>query len=361
MQLFLKFILLFFVSLVFGQQNMDTIYGSPKSVNERFLFLKTKMPKHYTEYQDYSFMDIARYKKGNLKSFFKDKGVGYINCKTDFNRKGLKENEVWYDFSGEVDRTFYYFYEKKNNLIEQKEVYWDDEFWLVKYHYNQLNKPIAMSYYNSLEPNEFVHWYSIRDENNNVIESKRIDEDGEDYTTLYELNKEGKVIKTYIKFILNKRKSKEAQSKFQNKERNINEFRYDERGNMILQLNYNTSTNNIRSKQVYKYDDRNYLIEYKNYSNISDTTNYIKVVYDYNNKGFKTYEKESTTNDSTFSVIKTFYNKDDYIIRTIIIDNDITKTLDFKYKFDKKGNWIKITKLINGEPFYTWVRKIKYY
>ena len=55
------------------------------------------------------------------------------------------------------------------------------------------------------------------------------------------------------------------------------------------------------------------------------------------------------------------YNKDDYIIRTIIIDDDITKTLDFKYKFDKKGNWIKITKLINGEPFYTLVRKIKYY
>ena len=55
---------------------------------------------------------------------------------------------------------------------------------------------------------------------------------------------------------------------------------------------------------TYLMNDRNYLIEYKNYSNISDTTNYIKVVYDYNNKGFKTYEKESATNDSTFSVFK---------------------------------------------------------
>ncbi|WP_156875554.1 hypothetical protein [Lacinutrix venerupis] len=361
MKFTIKLFALFFVFNVFAQRNMDTIYGNPKSVSEKIVFLKTKVAKRYTEYLNNSFRNIRLYKKGNLERFFGDRNVSYVNCKIVYNKKGLREKELWYNFSEEIERTFYYSYDKNNNLIEENEVYWDDEFWLVKYHYNRLNKPIAMSYYNSLEPNEFVHWYSIRDENNNVVERRIIDGDGEDCVTLYELNKEEKVIRTYIKYILNKRKSKKAQSKFQKKERNISEYRYDERGNKIQQLNYNTSTNNIQSKQVYKYDDRNYLIEYKNYWNISDTTNYRKVVYNYNNKGFKTYGKETTTNDSTFSIIKTFYNKNDYILKTIVLGNNKSKTLDFKYKFDRKGNWTKITKIVNGEPFCVWTRKIKYY
>lgn len=35
--------------------------------------------------------------------------------------------------------------------------------------------------------------------------------------------------------------------------------------------------------------------------------------------------------------------------------------IDFEYEFDLNNNWIKQTKIINGEKLYNWIRKIEYY
>ncbi|WP_055436322.1 hypothetical protein [Lacinutrix algicola] len=278
--------------------------------------------------------------------------MSYINCEIIFKKTGVKEKEFWFDFSNELERTFLYSYDENKNLIELKEVYWDDEFWLTKFHYNKKNRPIVMSYYYSDEPNEFSHWYFVLDKNGNIIETRIIDEDGEDYSLINELNTQGKTIRKYRKYI---------QLKFKEKERNLFEYDYDKNGNKILQLNYNESSNKVYSKTVWKYDNQNNLIEMKRFGIMNDTTDYKTDKYSYNDKGCKIYEEETATKDSIFNSVKTFYNQDDYIIKTIVLENNKAKILDFKYKFDRKGNWTKITKIVNGKSLYVWTRKIKYY
>ncbi|WP_152975500.1 hypothetical protein [Lacinutrix himadriensis] len=278
-----------------------------------------------------------------------------------YNKKGLVEQEFWYDFSNELESRLYYSYDKNENLIEEKEVFFDDEFLLIKNHYNTSNKAIASSSYFSEEPNEFSHRYYIRDLNNNIIETKIIDEDGEDYSIVNDLNEQQKIIKTYRRFLVNWRRSKGVQLKFKEKERNMYEYDYDKNGNKILQLNYNESRNKIYSKHVWRFNNRNKLVELKLYYNMIDTTNYKMLRYNYNEKDLRIYEEETSSKDSTFKSIKTFYNQEDYIIKTIVFENGKTEVLNYKYKFDKKGNWTKIIKTVNSEPLYVWTRKIKYY
>ena len=56
-----------------------------------------------------------------------------------------------------------------------------------------------------------------------------------------------------------------------------------------------------------------------------------------------------------------YYDKNNFIVKSDITDRKESFIVEFKYKFDKKGNWIKQTKLINGVPKFTLERKIEYY
>lgn len=91
---------------------MDTIYGKPKSVNVKVVFLKSKVPKMFTEYHGDIFRNVSRYRKMNIKNLYRRTKVSYINYQMFFNEKKLREKEVWYNFPDEIERTFYYSYDK---------------------------------------------------------------------------------------------------------------------------------------------------------------------------------------------------------------------------------------------------------
>ena len=361
MKIILNFIALFFLLNVSAQKNIDTIYGNPKSVREEVVFLEKSVPKRLTEYHSNIFRNITRYRRIRFKNFFRNINVNYSNCQIDFNNKGLKEKEFWYDFSKELERTFYYSYDENKNLTEEKEVFWDNEFWLTKRHYNHLNMLIARSIYFSEDPNEFVNNYILRDSVGYKIEYRDVNEGGINKITIHELDKQGKVIGEYRKPIENFLHKNYDLVIDLNKETNLREYEYDSNGNKILQLNYYGSTNRVYSKFIWKYDTQNKMIEQKRFGSMKDSTNYVLVKYKYNSKGFQTLEEETSTKKGKVKSVETTYNLDDYVIRSIIYENEIRVIIDFKYKYDRQGNWTKITKIVNGEPLYIWTRKIKYY
>ena len=345
-----------------AQQNMDTIYGNPKSVRENVLFLKKNLPKEYTEYNSSAFRNISRYRSKSLENFVNNNRVSNINNYKKYNEIGLLQYEVWHDMSGDKEREYYYEYDVNNKLIEEKEVYIDEEYWLTKFHYNQSDKLIAMSYYVSDEPNSFVHWYMVLDKNNNLIETKRIDEEGEDYSIVYELNNQENVTKKIRKYIPNWRDIDEKKSDFLDSITILQEFDYDKHGNKILELGYNEETGRVYSKQIYKYDDINNLIEHKIFFQPSDSTKYKLTKFEYDDSGLKIFEEELSSVDTSYHKSKrTIFNKDEFVIKNIFIENNDFTTVNFQYRFDKKGNWTKITKIVNDEPLYVWTRNIEYY
>lgn len=351
---------LFVTTAAYSQQNLDTIYGNPKSVREKVEFLNQVIFQE--EYNNSIFRNIERFRSESLKSFFRNNKVNYINYSKEFLENGLAKKEIWYNKGGSLEREFKYAYDDAYNLVEENETYYDGEYWLTKFHYNKSNKPIAMSYYMSDEPNSFVHWYMIRDKSNNLIETKRIDEEGENYSIVYELNNQGEVIRKTRKYIPNWRFLSNKKSEYSDSISILNEYNYDKHGNKILELNYNEELGKVYSKKTYKYNNQNNLIETKIFYGPNDSTKYRVTKYYYNEDGFNKFKEElNSEDDSEYKSETTFYNKGGFIIKKSFIENSINTITTFKYKFDKKGNWTKITKIVNDEPLYVWTRKIKYY
>lgn len=360
MKLIINLLILFFVLNVSAQKNMDTIYGNPKSVSVKVVFLKREVPKMYTEYHGDIFRNISRFRIMNIKNLYRRNKVSYINYQMFFSEKNLKEKEIWYNFPNEIERTIYYSYDKNENLIEEKEVYFDDVFYLKRNYYNKSNKIIASSWNNTDNPNEFTHKYYLRNKADILTRLEGTNEEGRISSYNYQLNENGKVIREYWvedinwRFPFNK-------SENTNKELTKVEYKYDNNGNKIQQINYNTSTKKIYSRQKYKYDTLNNLIEIKSYLNNQDTTKYKKTKYAFSENNLLKGEAYLDLDGSILQSTEYFYNKENYITKTIHFQDNINSTFTFKYKFDRKGNWTKITKIVNGEPLYVWTRKIKYY
>ncbi|WP_034060236.1 hypothetical protein [Lacinutrix jangbogonensis] len=339
---------------------MDTIYGNPKSVKLEIYFLEKSVPKVYTEYHGDIFRNISRYRIMNIKNLYRRNKVSYINYQMFFNEKKLKEKEIWYNYPDEIERGIYYSYDKNENLIEKKEVFFDDVFYLQKKYYSKSNRVIASSRYFSDTPNEFIHWYYFRNKDGKLIKIKSINDEGKISTNNYELNQKGEVVREFGIRQPNWRFPQNKSNSF-NKEITKVEYIYNKNGNRILQLNYNTTSNRIYSKHVSKFDNQNNLIEKVIFVKQKDTTKQKLRRYKYNNDNYRVYEEDIDLDGFISTSIMTSYNNEDCIIKTIHFENDTTSIFDFKYKFDRKGNWTKITKIVNGEPLYIWTRKIKYY
>lgn len=361
------FVFWLFSLAVYSQQNLDTIYGNPKSVREKVEFLNENKQNYVFMSGDGDYGHATIFAPKGIKSrfylyWYNYHWVFYVNYYKEFLENGLPKNETWYNKDGSFKREYKYTYDENNNLIEEKEFYYNNEFWLTKFHYNSFNKPIAMSYYISDEPNDFVHWYFIRNKNNKIIETRIIDEEGDRPSIVYDLNHQGNVVKKSRKFIPNLRDLENKKSNFLDSLNTLHEYGYDKRGNKILELNYFEEEGSVYSKKTYKYNELNKLITYKVFFMPSDSTKFRITNYKYNENGLKVFqEKRSSVDKSFYSSQETFYNKSGFIVKSILLENNNTTTIAFKYKFDKKGNWIKITKIVNDEPLYVWSRKIKYY
>jgi len=268
MKTILKALIILFISVSYSQQDMDTIYGNPKYVREKVEFLKKNK-------QNYKFLDIdgdyghaiiftpKKIKNRFNRFWFHDYGCFYVNYEKEFFRNGLAKNETWYNKDGSIEEKYKYKYDKENNLIEKKDLYYYDEFRLMKYHYNKKNNIIAISTYFSDEPNEFMHSFYTRDINDSLIESSRYNHKGRGNSIIYNrdsLNRKLKVFRKEIFFRKNSQNKKKVNRDSFGLKKPMKEYEFDLLGNKIKEIRYNEDTKKVYSKFVFKYDNNSNLI-----------------------------------------------------------------------------------------------------
>ena len=142
------------------------------------------------------------------------------------------------------------------------------------------------------------------------------------------------------------------------------EFVYDEKDRIIEKYSYNPDFKDNNIPALYKKEisiyDNNLLSEFYYYDGNDSITSFKKYEYDENQRKVKetfTFPKYPDNNQNlVFS-----YDYHEFPIELIYIDERGTHKVEFEYIFDDKNNWIKQTKIINGERLFEWTRKIEYF
>ncbi|WP_250433315.1 hypothetical protein [Hanstruepera flava] len=343
---------------------MDTIYGNPKSVREKVEFLNEKKQNYKFMQNDGDYGHALIFTPENIRETFKcnwvdSKGCFYVNYKKEFLKNGLPDNEIWYNKDGSFKREYKYTYDKNNNLVETKELYWDDVHYLTRYFYNKSNLLISESRYWSDDPNDFVHLYFIRGYKGKIIGVNSFDEDGSRDIITYEIDSIENTINEYHQRVFNY--TNEDSFKVRDsigKKFLLKKSKFDDFENKVYEEHWIEENSKRPYKTIYEYDERNNLI-YEGYAR--DTVYaYRKYKYDLDDRKIS-YEYSVVKNSSSKELVNYKYDEKGYIIKVLCHFREKEYTIDYKYKFDKKGNWTEITKIVNGEPLYVWTRDIKYY
>ena len=132
-------------------------------------------------------------------------------------------------------------------------------------------------------------------------------------------------------------------------------YKLDERGNCI-EANFYDGDGNFSHKGTYKYDDNNRCIEDNHYG--ADGELGYTLVYGYDDKGRK-------IKDSRYDGLITLFKYDDkgnrVEARNYGPSGTPGKETVYRYKFDRKGNWVVKTTYENGTPVELEERTIKYF
>lgn len=364
---FVTLLILLFAFTCYSQQNIDTIYGNPRYVKEKVEFLK-KNKQNYTfmvgdgDYGHGTILNPEILKNRFHGFWFEYSDVGYINYEKEFLKNGKPKNETWLDKDEDLVKRYEYVYDESQKLIQEKEFWYDNEYNLINYYYNEKNENIAKTQTYSDNKNGFKHWYYKYDSNGNLLEEMRINQNLERSTKNYSYSK-NKIIG----------KSEHINKKLQDLGNGaklyrwdsigtrfkVIDYKYDEKERVILETTYNKETQEEGAKKIYKYDNNN-IIERTIYNTPSDTSYYYRALFKYNKLHLKIKE-ESIFSGRKEKTVTRIYDDDNYIIHITIEEISKTYNIDYKYDFDKKGNWTKIIKIVNDVPLYLWTRNIKYY
>ncbi|WP_431137620.1 hypothetical protein [Psychroserpens mesophilus] len=361
--------LLFYFSYSFSQQK-DTIYGKVKSVREQLSFLdknhqNLKLFSNEGDYGHHGFSN-SKFTRDRFHSWwYNTPFVHYSNYYKEFNEKGKPTYEIWFYKDGDTVTTYKYKYDKKDNLIQIKDIYEIDDYTSRNFTYNYKNKISSSIYYASYDPNLYSYTAYVYDSIYNLIKIKRFDEDGELSSWKYRYDKKGRKIaeivhKPYVYIKKGRTTSSKSDSIGLNKV--SVKYYYDSNDNLLETEHYDYSSyDNLPSKLSRKIQNiyKNNLLEKVLY--ITDTINSF-TEYSYDNQKRKTSEvvtfvKYTDNNRSS----EYFYNKKGNIKKLIYTENNKPVIVDFEYYFDNQNNWIKQIKSVNGKKLFVWTREINYY
>ena len=364
MKSILNLFILFFVSIVFAQKNMDTIYGNPKFVKEEIEFLDSGIEKLFRDIDGYgfiSFLEPNKLLEIRHRNFFSDYRGTYVNFKKEYNENNLLDTETWYDMDDVIKVKFNYLYDKKKNLVEKKTLY-NEKPNITKYTFDYKEKiKSSISYYCDKSDN-YSYIIFTHDSIGNRIEVSNFDENGYDKSTYFKYDNYNNLIGKY-ELTPNASGSKNSEvMDSNNKMANFYHYNYDKNGINLLSTQFGVSKKEISTQYEYQYDKENNLLSEKYYYRSYDSTSYNERRFFYDKLNLKIKEINSSSKDLYRIISREFeYNKSDYIIKLNYKEYGKNYIINYKYKFDRKGNWTKITKIVNGEPLYIWTRKIKYY
>lgn len=348
---------------------MEPQYGKVKSIREKINFIDKKRQnlKLFNELEG----DYGHYGFGGPKFtrnrfhewWYNIPGVHYLNYYKEFNKKGKPIYEIWFYKNGDTLAYFNYKYDEKDNLIQEIEHESENSYSVKNYYYNKKNKLKSRIYYNSDDPTIFSYSEYIYDKQQNIIKIKNFNQRGETYGSKFIYYQKGKVKKAFS-YSPSKNRIKPISSDTVNGYLLSRKFIYNENGDCVEQYDYNDdfysyTRPKLRRKILKKYEN-GLLIE----KTIMLANNTIQRyhLFTHNRQGLKIKEEvilpSFPKNNITYEY---FYNTNGNQTGLIYTKDNNSVTVDYKYKFDEKQNWIKQTKVVNGKELYIWIRKIKYY
>ncbi|GAA4055712.1 hypothetical protein [Flavobacterium chungnamense] len=372
--------LLFTLASLLSFSQNDEIKGLVKSVREKVIFKKYE--KKVEEFVDdegniirrtyLPDFGVSRSPYGNFfkspdliisgfpKTWYYNNNSIYKNYFKSFSKTGKKVLEKWYEHDNEVIDTIEFKYDIKDSLILRTEKDYDISFEERTYNNSGLESILYTTKFdNEINIQKVKFTYN---EKNKVIRRDYFRDSIYDSSTFYKYNDKGSIVEESEFQSLEKIHSKSIQTDadFLNiKGYSITylENKYDE-NNKIIQINKYKSLDRkafLNSSTFYNYEGNKLIITTKKFNNANISINELE------------YKNNLLINERYFNRGKAiqlksfFYNKDNYLVKAIIKDREELYNIEFKYKFDRKGNWIKQTKYVNGVPTYELIREIEYY
>lgn len=372
--------LLFTLASLLSFSQNDEIKGHVKSVREKVIFKKyeekveefvndegniirrTYLPKKRIIYSAYGehFTTPELVIKSFPKQWYFSKYSGYKNYFKSFSKTGKKVLEKWYEDDDEVIDTIEFKYDKNDSLVIKSE---KKSFPIIenrKYNKSGVESVIYQLIFDDETKIQEVKYYY--NEQNKVIRRDFFIDSIFFSSTLYKYNEKGSLLEeSELKSL------EEVYSKNINSDTDLNSIKnytitylensYDENNRIIQTNKYKTVDRKaiLKSTTYYKYNDNNLLVQTKGYHLNKISTREIEY------KNSLLINERFFWNENPPQLKSFFYNNDNYLVKAIIKDREETFNIEFKYKFDRKGNWIKQTKYVNGVPMYELIREIEYY
>ena len=362
------------LSFSYGQQK-DTIYGKVKSIREKVIFLTERdNPKLNEIDSDYGHSGFIG--PESTISQFKDIWYStnfcyYINYERHFNENGFLIEDIWYNKKDSLENYYRYEYDNKDRLIRKIDsiydlVYIDTHYYESDRHETIISQNSGLDFYN--------YQYKRYDENGKLIRQKSIDEYGTIDEYIFKYNDGGKLLYRIYKNPNSYRKVGERTWSWGIQDTIGNIYKdlvnkYDESNKLIERKRYGLNSDGdhkgikLNEHTIFKYKNHNLIQEIKGYS--SDRPYYTNYEYDKENRLTKKYyytEKDSNTRriekyDYENVELKFLeYTEEDWSSKELR-----PYKIEFKYNYDKKGNWNEIVKKVDGIELYKWIRKIEYY
>ena len=139
-------------------------------------------------------------------------------------------------------------------------------------------------------------------------------------------------------------------------------YEYDAKGNLITETTYSRNSLSFRANSKYKYDDLGRKIEYNYYGRNGILKWIRKYNYDDNNRLLENILIDSDSKEMTR---KTGYKYDDFgnvnEKSEYNSDGSLKERTVFEYSYDKKNNWTKKITFKNEVPTYYKEREIIYF
>lgn len=280
-----------------------------------------------------------------------------INYYREYDKKGRMIKEKWEDVLYDLQSVFKYSYDTINHITEIKELDGDGKSDATERRsYNYKGQLVA-------KLTDYIDFYSYTyyeyNDKNQCIKKGYFGKNGKEGETLYEYeNGKIKRLKTVSNIhILRLPSGGRTTIIGEWTERLIEEYFYDERGNLIKTCNYSnviSADATEPSCNTYTYDHNGN----KTATYVNDGELRSKITYYKNGKTKKT---QNFVDGLETSYMEYYFQGD--LLRKVIHHNHNEKkhVVEFDYTFDDNHNWIQQIKTVDGKPLYIRSRIIYYY
>jgi hypothetical protein len=356
-------------------QKLDSLLGPVKNIREKVIFLTNKENPNIiydSDYGHYGFLgpesSVARFKNLWYDTYFSY----YINRDSRYDRKQRLIRDDWFYKNGILVSSFQYLYDDQDRLIVRKDstgfsVELETHYWEDDKHETVIHKDYSHQY--------FSFDYYKYDENKNLILFRSIDRYGDIDQKKYEYDENGNLI-TRISIIPSfwndiEKKHEAVVNKFVDNVYTDFSAEYNDNGRLIKVSNYEIENNDL-SKGIIKDYEEIYHYDKERLTHME--TRHV-LAFGNVSLGIQEYDEKER-----ILKLSRYYNSKEDLQSQIVYDYDgdlivglkITETefpsnnlivieVVFDYKFDDEGNWIEISKVVDGKELYKWIRNIEYY